>query len=416
MPIPIGTDAISKRDLYLDPNRHTLIEGGSGVGKTSLLTNLFISHIRQGFGGLFIDPHGDAADTIASMIPKSRARDFIWFDPSAKSVPPFNPFHFENQDELELGKESFFTTIKSLAGTAWGDESARVIINAIDAVCEAYQNPTPIHVYRFLADDGFRKNVLRKTALPLLKMFEEQYDKKLRDAEQMAKFSPPINKVSKLLRPNILPIIGQPTSLDFLDVMNKNRIVVCRFSKGGLGEEIAQILGSLVISMISIAALKRERQKKRPLFMLIVDEAHNFTHGGRFGTLLAEGRKYGVSLVVGTQGLYQLPFAKDLLANCPSQIIFNASGEDAQLMAKNWGQDVAAQITDLPRYEFYARTFKDDQPIVGHYLSDPPIEKQGDEANRTKLIKASLQRWAKDKKQVNGRIMRFLRSGTETKL
>ena len=115
--------------------------------------------------------------------------------------------------------------------------------------------------------------------------------------------------------------------------MNKKRIVVCRLSKGRLGEEIAQILGSLIVSMVSIAALKRERQKSRPLFMCVVDECHNFVHGGRFGTILAEGRKYGVSLVAGTQGMYQLPFAKDLLANCPTQIIFNASGEG---MPSSW--------------------------------------------------------------------------------
>jgi hypothetical protein len=32
--------------------------------------------------------------------------------------------------------------------------------------------------------------------------------------------------------------------------------------------------------------------------MLVADEVHNFTHGGRFGTLLAESRKYGITLVL----------------------------------------------------------------------------------------------------------------------
>jgi len=73
-------------------------------------------------------------------------------------------------------------------------------------------------------------------------MFKEQYDEKLRDSEQMSKFSPPINKVGKLLRPSIIPIIGQTKSLNSLDMMNTRKIVVCRFSKGRLGEEIAQIL------------------------------------------------------------------------------------------------------------------------------------------------------------------------------
>lgn len=36
-----------------------------GMGKSTLLVNLLIEHIRQGHDGLFIDPHGDTAAQIA---------------------------------------------------------------------------------------------------------------------------------------------------------------------------------------------------------------------------------------------------------------------------------------------------------------------------------------------------------------
>jgi len=406
----IGHDDITQRPVSIDLTKHTNIEGGSGMGKSTLIANLFIDSIRDGAGGILIDPHGDLADLVKTMIPKSRLWDFIWFDPDAKNVIPLNPFSFKTPEELELAKESFFTIIKAIAGSAWGDESARVITNAIDAVCERFRNPSPVHVFRFLADDQFRKKVLADTDNPMLKMFERQYDEKLRDSDQMAKFSPPLNKVGKLMRPAILPIIGHDRSLDCLDIMNQRRIVVCRLSKGRLGEEISQILGSLIVSMVSIAALRREKQKDRPPFLMVVDETHNFTHGGRFSSLLAEGRKYGVSVVSATQGMYQLPFAKDLLANCGNQIIFNAAGEDAKLMAENWGQDIAANITDLPRYHFYLRSFKDDQPIVQMVKASVPIKRRGDEAKPTKLIKHSLERHGTDKKAVLEKIMRFLRN------
>jgi hypothetical protein len=411
MEVILGTDWLTSQPFKLDTSKHANIEGMSGVGKSTLLLNLFIEHIRQGHGGLFIDPHGDVADQIARLIPKNRMRDFIWIDPDATHVPPFNPLHFRTPEELELGKESLFTLIKSLAGTAWGDESARVIINAIDAVCEAYSHPTPVHIFRFMADDKFREKVLKESVNPLLKMFQKQYDEKLRDSEQMSKFSPPINKVSKLLRPSIISIIGQPRSLNFLDVMNKRRIVVCRFSKGRLGEEIAQILGSLIVSMISISALKREKQRKRPPFLMVVDETHNFTHGGRFNTLLAEGRKFGIALVTGTQGLYQLPFARDLLANCPTQIAFNSMGEDAEMYATNWGHEtIANQITGLTRYKFIARVFENNNPKIYTVIADEQIEPRGDEANPTKLIKQSLMRWGVKRKDTEKKIYKFLAS------
>lgn len=406
----IGTNTFTGRPVFIDLTKHTCIVGGSGMGKSTILANLFIDQIRSGAGGALLDPHGDLADLITTMYPKSRLWDFIYLDPDAKRSIPLNPFNFETQEELELAKETFFTIQKALAGTAWGDESARVTINAIDAVCAKFKKPSPVHVFRFLADDQFRKKVLVSTESPLLKMFREQYDEKLHDRDQMAKFSPPINKVGKLMRPAIIPIIGQSKSLDFLDIMNKRRVMVCRLSKGRLGEEISQILGSLIVSMISIAALRREKQKDRPPFLLVVDEAPNFIHGGRFSSLLAEGRKYGISVVPVMQGLHQLPFALDILANCQNQIIFNASGEDAELMAKNWGQDIAANITDLPRYHFYLRSFKNNEPIIQVVKAAPPIERRGDEAKPTKLIKHSLERWGTDRRAAEAKIMKFLAS------
>lgn len=412
----IGYDHVTSKLVSLDLTKHTNIEGGSGMGKSTVLANLIIQWIRSGGGVGLVDPHGELADLISTMTPRSRMWDFIWFDPHAKKVIGLNPFSSADAEALELSKESFFTIIKNMAGSAWGDESARVIVNGIDAVTEKFPNPSPVHVFRFLADDRFRDEILDSTKNPFLKMFKDQYDndekgRGLRPSETMAKFSPPINKVGKLMRPAILPIIGQTKSLDFLKIMNQRRIFVARLSKGRLGEEIAQILGSLIISMISIAALRREKQTERPPFLLVVDETHNFVHSGRFGSLLAEGRKYGVSVVSATQGMYQLPFAKDLLANCGNQIIFNGSGEDAELMARNWGQDIATNITDLARYEFYVRHFEnvgtakhpDYAPIVRRVDGAPPIRRRGDEAKATKLIKHSLERWGSEKKEVLNR-------------
>jgi ABC-type phosphate/phosphonate transport system ATPase subunit len=90
MNISLGRDSITNQEFSIDSTKHINITGMSGMGKSTLLVNLFIEHIRQGNGGLFIDPHGDTADQIAKLIPKSRMRDFIWIDPEA-SVVTLNP-------------------------------------------------------------------------------------------------------------------------------------------------------------------------------------------------------------------------------------------------------------------------------------------------------------------------------------
>lgn len=101
MEIAIGTNKITGRDVVIDAARHVYIEGMSGVGKSTALVNLFIHHIRQGHGGLFIEPHGEAADQIARLIPKSRMRDFVWIDPGAPYVPGLNIFAYRDPMERE---------------------------------------------------------------------------------------------------------------------------------------------------------------------------------------------------------------------------------------------------------------------------------------------------------------------------
>ena len=54
---PIGIDYLNRQEFVIDTTRHINITGMSGMGKSTLLLNLFIDHIRQGNGGLFIDPH-----------------------------------------------------------------------------------------------------------------------------------------------------------------------------------------------------------------------------------------------------------------------------------------------------------------------------------------------------------------------
>jgi hypothetical protein len=91
MNISLGKDSISGNDFSVDSSKHINIEGMSGMGISTLLVNFFIESIRRGNGGLFIDPHGDAADQIAKLLPNSG--DFIWIDSRASLVPPFSPVH-----------------------------------------------------------------------------------------------------------------------------------------------------------------------------------------------------------------------------------------------------------------------------------------------------------------------------------
>jgi len=70
----------------------------------------------------------------------------------------------------------------------------------------------------------------------------------------------------------------------------------------------------------------------------------------------------------------------------------------------------AQAITGLPRYMFFCRTFGENGPTAKRIVGYPNIERRGDEANPTKLIKASLQRYGIRRKDVMEKINRFLAS------
>jgi hypothetical protein len=106
----------------------------------------------------------------------------------------------------------------------------------------------------------------------------------------------------------------------------------------------------------------------------------------------------------------QFPFAKDVFSHCPTQITFNVSGGDAMAIEKNWNEEQiqATHITSLPRYECYCRTFSDDAPVARRIKGWPNIQKRGDEANPTNLIKHSLRRSGTKRQDVIAKINRFL--------
>lgn len=151
MTITIGKDALTGKPYRIDPERHINLLGATGVGKSSLLEHIFIQFVRQGFGGLFLDIHGDAYDRLSLLIPSGRIRDIVFFDPDLDSVPVLNPLSFADPEELELAKETCISLLKALAGsdTAWGNETPHNFRTALDAITEQIEHPSLVHVLRY---------------------------------------------------------------------------------------------------------------------------------------------------------------------------------------------------------------------------------------------------------------------------
>src|SRR5207253_9841249 len=154
--------------------------------------------------------------------------------------------------------------------------------------------------------------------------------------------APLLNKLSKFItNPLLRCVIGKTTSsFDFRRKMDEGKIILCNLSKGALGEDVSSLLGSLIVTKLSLASLSRQdipEADRRPHF-LYADEVQNFSHGVDFPTILSESRKYALSLTIGTQTLSQLPDTSvaAVFGNCATIVSFRVSSEDAKELVREF--------------------------------------------------------------------------------
>src|ERR1700735_1870571 len=87
-PAPIGTHA---DHFFGEPEftvpaearrKHMALFGGTGTGKSTLLTNMAAADLSAGTGISVVDPHGGLCDDLLeNHIPRRRKNDVIYFEP-----------------------------------------------------------------------------------------------------------------------------------------------------------------------------------------------------------------------------------------------------------------------------------------------------------------------------------------------
>jgi len=147
---------------------------------------------------------------------------------------------------------------KKIFGESWGPRLEYILRNTILALLD-YPNATMLGVTRMLVDKAFRDKVVAAITDPVIKDFfvneYEQYEPKFR-TEAIA---PIQNKVGQFLSSStIRNIIGQSKStIDIKEIMDSGKIFLVNLSIGEIGEDASQLLGSLMITKIQLAAMQR---------------------------------------------------------------------------------------------------------------------------------------------------------------
>lgn len=424
-PLPIGyktgpkaarTDGLLVAEAR---NRHIALFGKSGVGKTTLMRNMILWDIWNRSGVTVIDPHGQLVEEILENIPCSRTNDVVYFKPShLDRVGSINILEKVPKEFQPLVVSSIVTTFKTIWPNAWGPQSEYLLTNFCFALLAQNEPSSLLDILRLITDAEYREKVFERVDDGVLKLFHRTYSYEWDDDQRARASAPILNKVSAFAtNPLLRAVIGQhKSSFAFRDVMDQRKILLCDLGKGALGSDIASLLGSLITTKLYLAALSRQdtTEAGRIPHYFYIDEVHNFTHGIDLSAILAEARKYRLSLTVATQTLAQLRRHNDdivpaIFGNCGTLISFRVSGDDATLLTKEFASDViASQLENLPDYELYLRTLAVPEGSKGlialqaeRHTAYPPFHNNRDAQDPEIVQNVSLQRYSRNRSEID---------------
>lgn len=398
----------------IDRRRHVYIIGKTGMGKSTLLTNMIFADIHAGRGVAFIDPHGDTADAILNYIPPNRTNDVILFDPADKDFPvAFNMLENVSSNSNTVVCSGLIGVLKKIYSESWGPRLEYILRNTILSLLE-YSDVTILGIPRMLQDKVFRDRVVRKINDPIVKNFWLNEFEMMNQKLRIEAISPILNKVGQFLSsPITRNILGQPkNTLDLRFAMDSKKIIIINLSKGKIGEDASALLGSMLISQFQIAAMSRAnvQEKERDDFYLYVDEFQNFATDS-FATILSEARKYKLNLVVANQYIAQIPEAlKDaIFGNVGTMVSFQIGFDDAEYIATQFAEEVEPNdLLVLDKYMAYVKLLINGMPSkTFSFNTMPPPAFNVEPGRREKILHLSRQRYANKREIVEDKIYRW---------
>lgn len=370
-----------------DRTRHTYIIGKTGMGKSTLLENLAVQDIMNGEGLCVIDPHGSMAEKLLDFIPESRIKDVIYFAPFDSEHPMgLNVLEKVETSKRHLVANGLMAAFKKVFGEERFSDRIQYILNNIILALLENEGQSLLGVNRMLNDKEYRKFIISNVKDPSVRSFwEEEYAKAGDKYQQEA--APGIqNKIGQFIsNPLIRNIIGQQkTSFDLRDIMDNKKILIVNLSKGKVGEGNADLIGSLLITKIYLAAMSRAdagpyELEKLPPFYFYVDEFQNFANES-FASILSESRKYNLALTVAHQYIEQMEdeVKAAVFGNVGTMITFRVGATDAEAFEKEFAPYFTMDdIVNLSAYQIYLRLMIDgvgSKPFSAHTLD--PIQRQ----------------------------------------
>lgn len=377
----IGHDFTTQEIIELDLDtirRHIYSVGKSGTGKSVLLQNMAINLVSQHGIALF-DPHGSTARTVADHCDPSHT---VYFDATnlAYSVG-YNPLIGIAKDDRPTAAENILSSFAHVWNL--GPQTPSLLYILRNVVLLLLDSPTPslLNINRTLTDKTYRTQLLKHCTNPAVIAYWTGEFSNMPDRLREERIASVLNKSGVFVsNPYLRNVLGQSKTLDLANLMDNGVSFIANLSRGKLGDEPSSLLGSLLTTGFAQAAYSREGRDEETLtdYTLIVDEFQRFT-SGVFAELLAEARKYRLSLIMAHQYLSQLSeeLQDAVIGTANTTISFRIGAKDARIISETL--DVPeSDLKDLPNFRARIKTVDGGVPGNARLLvTNPPLPPGG---------------------------------------
>ncbi len=413
-----------------DRLRHMYVIGKTGMGKSTLLENMAIQDIQNGEGLAYLDPHGSTAEKLLEFVPEHRIKDVIYFAPFDMEYPiALNVLEDTapgDESSSSIRSQFIVSGLMSTFKKIWKDQwSARMeyILNYTLLALLEIPDATLLDVNRMLSDKNYRKDVTSRLKDPTVKAYWEKEFTSMTD-KMIAEAVPAIqNKVGQFISNALIRnIIGQKTSsFDFRKAMDEKKIIIFNLSIGRIGEDAVNLLGSLFVTKIYLAAMSRADMTSRemenvPNFYLYVDEFQNFINDS-FAQILSQARKYKLGLIVAHQYVKQMTeIVHDaIFGNVGTMIAYRVGADDAEAFEKEFKPTFLPEdFTNIGRFQMYLKLMIDGVTSSAFSATGISPWPRPDQSFVQEIIDSSRALYSHPRKEVEEHILRWTLGGNSS--
>lgn len=363
--LEINTFPYSQNKYFLnienyDFDKHSLIVGGSGTGKSKLIAQMIKNiydnkNFKADYKIVMIDPHSSIENDIGGL----DETQVIDMKKKSSSVDLL----INSNKNVSSGTEILLTVLKSVFGEEFNSKLERVLRHSIYLLLKKEKLDFE-NLRKLIIDTEFRNKLLRESddVESHIKEFFGSDFNEIKTNSYTEAISPIIALIDEM---QMLPCFREKNEKNIENEIRNNFLTIFSLNQAELGEKVTKTIAGLIMGVIFQLV---QRHAFLEHLILIIDEVA-VVENPILKNLLSEARKYNLSIILAGQYFGQI--SEDLqdaiFSNVMNYYSFRISREDAMILNNQLQMEMAVKntyhnriklLTELPNRDCIVRITK----------------------------------------------------------